>query len=122
MSTASEITLESRPDYLLVRLTGPLQLESAKRHFTVVIDACRKHGFAKVLLDTRLQTGAISIAERYRLAEHLLAVWPPQIRLAVVAAPEQSLPDRFGENVVVNRGLIAKWFVDWDKAVEWLGA
>jgi hypothetical protein len=60
--------------------------------------------------------------ELYDLCLYMVAKFGPLMaKIAVVASPEAVYPDRFGENVLRNRGLDCIRFVDNEQeALDWL--
>jgi len=65
-------------------------------------------------------TGQMSVIDRFDVAEYGARTIHERIKVAVLGREDQILPDRFFEQVAVNRGLRLKLFTDADEAADWL--
>ena len=65
-------------------------------------------------------SAALSVAERYQIANEMGHRWDPRLRLAVLGRLDQQLPGRPWEVATNERGLQTRTFVSEADAVEWL--
>ena len=124
---AISVTCQSTPDYLRFELSGARvegrfaeQMIEVWRH---VAQECHAHGFTRVLGISKL-TGTVSRAALFQVGQVA-----PQLmheagcrRLAyvVLGGSEAVGALKFGEDVAVNRGQVARIFDDEPTAVAWL--
>lgn len=111
-----------RGDYLHIKFTGPFSLAAAKSSVDAMFDACAAEDCSKVLFDCRAMTGEISTMNRFEIAQYGSMSLTHVGKIAMLGREDQILPDKFFENVAVNRGQNLKVFSDEDKAFEWLMA
>jgi hypothetical protein len=57
---------------------------------------------------------------RFDLARYVAETVPPNFRFSILETPKQLARDRFGENVMVNRGASVKVTADLGEALAWL--
>ena len=126
MSILQEMHFEA--GLLNVVARGEFSLEEAKRAFLEILGAVTRYQAEKVLLDGRNLKGKPADIDRFyysRFAaeETMRLVNEDRIRLprfAYVLHEPIRDPERFGETVAVNRGMIAKTFETPEEAFEWL--
>lgn len=126
-----ELTLSIRAaeGLLYATYSGEFLLEEAKSSFLQILEALDRHKVQKVIVDGRALTGAPSGTERFSyskfVAEEVKTLVDrtrcPVPQFAYVLLPPVLDPQRFGENVAVNRGMFVKTFDDLDDGLEWLG-
>jgi hypothetical protein len=85
-----------------------------------MIAACAEAECSHVLLDCRPMTGPLSVVDRFEVAEYGAQVIDRHIKVAMLVRPDQTLPDRFFENVAVSRGVRVKVLTEPDEAGAWL--
>ena len=120
----SRLHVEHRDSYLYARAAGPSELAAAKEFFQQILSACKKHNISNVLYDCRLAEGAFSTMERYNYGAYIAdAIRKSGVvpRFAYVGTEQHIDPDRFGETVAVNRGVVLKVTTDLCEALDWLG-
>lgn len=121
-----DVTTEVRDGYLYVRATGSFSLEAAR-------DACRRWTDTAVskaercvVLDVtaveNFDVADVPVMLRFELGQALVDGLPVDIRLAILETPEQFDPERFGETVMANRGIMVKITTSLDDAVQWLSS
>ena len=126
MSLIQEISAE--PDFLYVRAKGEFSLAEAQENFMAMLQAVAQHKVKKVLMDGRGVTGDPETLERFlygefaaesvaKFTKHGVAL---STQFAYVLEEPVLDPDRFGETVAVNRGLIIKVFDALEDARQWL--
>ena len=125
------IIIEIRPElsYLNVGAMGEFSLQEAKRTFLEMLEAVAQHQVKKVLLDGRRLTGDPQTIERFYYGKFAAdSVWMFKDRgislatkFAYVLKEPVLDPQRFGETVAVNRGMLVKAFDDLEDALGWLG-
>ena len=117
----SSYTLETRSDYIVMRITGVYNSRQFLGYPQIMLDACLKADVKKILVDaTLVDFSNLSTMERFFLGEEIASVVSNKVAIALVV-PEQIIT-HFSETVAVNRG--AKIFVAFntERAVEWLAA
>ena len=126
-----DIIIEMRPEsgYLHARATGEFSLEEAKRTFLEMLEAVARHQVMKVLFDGRRLTGDPDTLERFYYGKYAAdAVLQfkdrgvsPATQFAYVLKEPVLDPQRFGETVAVNRGMLVKTFDNLEDALGSLG-
>jgi len=127
MSILQEMRFES--GVLNVVARGEFSLEEAKRAFLETLGAVVQYRAEKVLFDGRNLKGKPEHLERFYYGEfvanqtmklvneHSVPCVP---RFAYVMHEPLRDPERFGETVAVNRGMVVKAFETSEEAFEWL--
>lgn len=121
-----DVSTEVRDGYLYVRATGTFSLDAAR-------DACRRwteeaisQSERCVVLDVteveNFDMADVPVMLRFELGQALVDGLPVDIRLAILETPTQFDPERFGETVMANRGIMVKITTSLDEAVEWLAS
>ena len=127
MSMALQTSAES--GHLRVKAAGKFSLAEAKRTFLEILEALERHKADKVLFDGRGLKGNPEFMERFyygAFAARGAYEYATRNRRAspqfayVLQAPILD-PNRFGEDVAVNRGMLVKAFDNLDDAYRWLG-
>ena len=87
-----------------------------------MFDAVNEHNARRLLIDCRATRQLIPVLDLYDLCLYMVSTFGPMaIRIAVLVSPEAAYPDRFGENVLRNRGLdVIRFLEDEHNTVEWL--
>ena len=122
-----QLALQPRDGYLRFEVTGMrIRGEFAREMLGVwqrVADECQAGGFSKALGISNV-SGPVPLVELFEVGERT-----PQIlaragcrRVAYVVLGDKEALDalKFGEDVAVNRGQIAKVFADESTAIAWL--
>ena len=126
MSMNIKLTYDS--GLLRATTTGRFSIEEAKRTFLEVMDAIAKHDASKVLFDGREITGKPEDMERFYYGEFTARTVMNYAKVShcpiftYVLIPPVLDPDRFGETVAKNRGMIVKTFETLENATSWLQA
>ena len=126
-----DIIIEMRPESgcLHASAMGEFSLAEAKRTFLEMLEAVARHQVKKVLFDGRRLTGDPETLERFYYgkfaADAVLQFGgrgvAPAIQFAYVLKEPVLDPERFGETVAVNRGMLVKTFDNLEDALGWLG-
>jgi hypothetical protein len=122
------IEIAVNPERLNIWLAGTFSLAEAKKCCQLIIQSVVEHQSTRVLIDGRNITGKPTVMERYLYGEFkALTVANSSnrsialsARYAYVLMPPVRDPNRFGETVAVNRGLILKTFESVEEAQQWL--
>jgi hypothetical protein len=101
-------------------VSGRFSLENAKTFFLEILQRARAEGINKILIDARGITTEISTIARFEFGSHLVAQNPYQTSIAIVGNEDAVWPDRFLENVLVNRGVDVKVVTEIKEALKWL--
>jgi hypothetical protein len=114
-------------DLLRVTVTGEFSLENSKRNFLETLQVLREYRLPKVLFDGSKLTGEPTTMDRFHYGEFIASEFNKFViaegfvpRFAYVIAPPVIDPQRFGENVAVNRGMNARIFDNFSDAYQWL--
>ena len=128
MSMKLEICPES--GFLRVAATGEFSLEEARRTFLEMLEAVALHKVGKVLFDGRGLAGEPEMMERFYYGSFAAREIAESMRRGSLSGPTQIGyvleepildPQKFGENVAVNRGMFIKVFDNLPDALGWLG-
>lgn len=101
-------------------VSGKFILENAKTFFLEILRSAYTEGINKILIDARGITTEISATARFEFGSHLAEQNPYQIMIAIVGNEDAVWPDRFLENVLVNRAVNAKVVTEIKEALKWL--
>jgi hypothetical protein len=124
------ITIETGDDadYLHAVIRGKFRLDEAQRTFLTLLEVVVRNRISRVLLEGLEITGKPTTIERFYYAKFAAAavtistgrdaLFRP--RFAYVLKHPVLDPQRFGENVAVNRGMNVKAFEDLEAARRWL--
>ena len=124
-----DLQIRAEPGVLYVVATGEFLLADARQKFLQMLDAVDQNNASKVLFDGREVKGNPETIERFLYGEFAAnAVTKYMIEGAVRRAPQFAYvlhepvldPKRFGETVMVNRGMWVKAFDNLEGALEWL--
>jgi hypothetical protein len=126
MSMALQMSAES--GVLHVNATGKFSLKEAKRTFIEMIREAVQHKVKKILIDGRDIDGRPEFIERFYFGQFAaLTVISHYIErsrtptFAYVLREPMLDPERFGETVMVNRGMQVRAFDNVAEARTWLG-
>jgi hypothetical protein len=128
MSMSLEI--HARADCLQASIAGAFSLAGAKDAFLKIAEAAAFHRMKKVLVDGRSLTGNPETLERFHYSQFAAELvqkfqdrgLSPATRFAYVLVEPVLDPERFGETVALNRGMLIRVFDNLDDAVRWLAA
>jgi hypothetical protein len=113
---------ELQGHFLLVTLTGNVDLSSSVRLFNQAFDVAAQKRVDKLLINALAVAGTLSTLERYALGVKVTA-HITQLRTNPKVAFVGVLPtvDGFAVRVTQNRDVYAELFRNVPEAVEWLG-
>jgi hypothetical protein len=116
------IVVDARDGYLLITLPAYESPEEKKVQISAIFDAVNEHNARRLLVDCRATRRLIPVLDLYDLCLYMVSTFGPMaIRIAVLVSPEAAYPDRFGQNVLRNRGLdVIRFLEDEHNTVEWL--
>ena len=117
-----QIKLEKKEDYIHAIIEGEFDLNQVKGVLAEMIKSCERKAIDKIILDCAKITTKVQIMDRYFMGEFLTKEIKMPMKIAFMARDDQILPDKFLENVMVNRGFNAKVFADLNKATLWLNS
>lgn len=119
-----QVSTEARDGYLYVRVVGDFSLETAREACRLWSDAPVSRTERCVVLDvtalTSFDTDDVPVMQRFDLSQAFVDILPADIRLAILETPEQFDPERFGEMVMANRGIVVRITTSLDEALRWL--
>lgn len=127
---AIEIEFAPAGQYLNARLSGEFSMPGATAALADIFAEYAGISLRGVLIDLRELRGVPATMDRYKVsmlyAEHArkMALAQPgrHLRLAAVGHEPLIDPQRFGEDVAVNRGVNLRVFTDFGAARAWLDA
>jgi len=115
---------EIRGDTLFIKITGLFSFAETKLLLPKYIEIAISRNLERVLFDLRslrgFNTGDTSTLVRFDLARYVAETVPSNFRFSILETPKQLSRDRFGENVMVNRGASVKVTADLGEALAWL--
>lgn len=116
------ITIQERPRYLYVAVTGANTPETISRYLNDIREACLRLGQKKVLLVVDLHGPGLGMLDVYKaVAAGFDAAAGTGIRAAYVDLAEHSVANMLlAENVAMTRGLPVHTFRDIVAAEAWL--
>jgi hypothetical protein len=116
------IVVDAREGYLSITLPAYESPEKKRAQISAVYDAVHQHNARRLLIDCRATKRLIPVLDLYDLCLFMVSTFGPMdIRIAVLVSPEAAYPDRFGENVLRNRGLdLIRFMEDEHNTLEWL--
>jgi hypothetical protein len=117
---SEDVRLIEKEGYLHFEFAAEFSIPAAKRAVDEMVNTCMKRNCTRVLFDCRRMTGPLSTMDRFDVAQYGSEKIERSIRIAMLGREDQVLPDKFFENVAVNRGMDLKLFTDIDEAVGWL--
>ena len=114
-----QTTYAKRNGYFSARIVGPESFQEAVRFWRDLAKTAAENGHSKFLVVDGVD-GLLSTSEHYYLSLIVAELFAGK-RIAYVALNEASYGgNKFGETVVVNRGVTAKVFRTEEEAVAWL--
>lgn len=120
IKTDKDFCITQREGYMYIEFTGRFSINAAKSAVDAMVNACIKANCTKALFDCRPMTGDLSTMDRFDIAQYGSSAIERTIKIAMLGRDDQLLPDKFFENVAVNRGLALRLFYDIDEAISWL--
>jgi len=118
-----QITIESTPRYLHVRVTGENSREAVLGYLAEVNRACVEQQRTNVLIEEDLRGPSLDMLEIFRMvADRAGAPGTMPLRVAFVDVNPAHDTSRmqFAETVAVNRGLQLRVFARAEDAAAWL--
>jgi hypothetical protein len=116
-SRRDDVEITQRDGFVEVQFSGEFNPAAAMEVVDLMVAACDETGCSRVLLDCRRMTGPLSVVDRFEVAEYGSQVIERHVTVAMLARPDQILPDQFFEKVAVSRGVRVRVFTDRSRAV-----
>jgi len=104
-------------DVVRASVSGAFNLNNAKRFFQEILGRARKEKVEAILIDVRGITTEIPTMARLEFGSYMAEKRPHTIKIAFVGSKDAVWPDRFLENVAVNRGVKAKVVTEIEEAL-----
>ena len=95
-------------------------LDEVQTYAMGVLTASQQHGVNRVLCDETDLEYRLGTFDTYQAGEFLSKHVPAVTKVAIVCNPRHLSDAQFFEDVVVNRGLTFRLFVDRETAMSWL--
>ena len=113
------ISYEKKHDYLYVHMSGPESLKSAEKFWEDLAEKSAAENHEKFLIIDEVD-GRLSTTELHALSLKVAQLFRGK-KIAYIDPKTETFDDnRFGENVVYNRGVNAKVFRSAEEGVNWL--
>ena len=122
---AMQYDIESHPTYLRAACSGSYAYEDVRRVYEDAIATASARDVPKILIDMREVVGDIPTMERFNLGSYLAELClehqkSARFRIAVIGKAPLIGPERFGENVARNRGVLGLATTNLDEVREFL--
>ena len=101
-------------------MAGPFDLTHFIDALKEIFAATYAHGLRRILIDARALEGEITLLDRFEMGRMGAELQREPVRVALIASVHHIWPDRFGENVANNRGLVTKVTTSEAEALAWL--
>jgi hypothetical protein len=123
------LQIKQETGYLSVTIDGDVTRDDLLPILAKIRDACITNQQPNILIDCSRLQGLMSTSDRFSFAEFFAHLFKERItelqnkaiRIACIASEPLVDSQKFGENVVVNRGLDFKVFPMLDHGLSWLG-
>lgn len=118
-----QITIEEKPGYLHIRVTGQNSPEAVRGYFADIYAACRQRQCPVVLIEEDLKGPGLSVVEMFEIVgEGVKQTWPHVRRIAYVDVNPEHSQERqeFATTVAANRGVNVCPFATVSAAEKWL--
>jgi hypothetical protein len=125
---AMSIKITSEPKFLHAVVTGEFSLEESQKIFLELLNAVKMYRSTRVLFDGLGITGEPETMERFFYCDFIASSILDLRKSGDFALPWFAYvfkkpvldPDKFGETVALNRGMIVKIFDNIGEAIDWL--
>jgi len=120
---AYHFTSKFELDYVDCRVEGKNTSQNVRRFLNDVLNACVQHNCSHALLEENFTGPSLNFTEIYGIiADASQKTWPHVKRIAFIDANPEHPNERmqFAETVARNRGVLAQFFDDREKAIQWL--
>lgn len=115
----SDFRVSQDGTYIVARTIGEHTAASALADTQTLVELFKTTGIMKVLIDGRAQKHVLSTLPAFHFAESLEPLGLSRYQFAVVV--EADLKEAwFAETTLINRGIRARFFNDYDQALAWL--
>src|SRR5262245_25210793 len=120
ISMRVQLQIEERSGYLAASFIGEGAPSEAHQQFAFIAEHCKCANYKRLLIDFTARQKKVTIADRFNFGEKSQVFAIQNIKVAVLARPDQFEPQKFGELVARNRGVNLRGFTDVQAAEEWL--
>ena len=117
-----EYSTENRKKYFFVKSCGESDdLNEISRYAHEITDLCKQLGHSNILIDeTNRQYILGEVLDLYKLANFLKTLDIATLNIAIVCLPEYLEQIRFFEMTANNHGMNIKFFLETNRAEQWL--
>lgn len=116
-----ELTINEKPGYLHVVVTGRNTKENVRRYLEAIVDECKARGCFRVLIEERLEGPRLGTLDVYEIVSGRSSRAERSLEtMAYVDVNARGELMKFAENVAVNRGLRMTVFPTVAEAEKWL--
>jgi hypothetical protein len=108
-------------DFIQTTVTGVLNFAASKQALLEIASQIESPGEYEILVDTREAEPALSMIDIFELGEALAAHHAlRRSKIALLIPMSDGMQAGFLETITANRGVRAKVFTDFEKAITWL--
>ena len=108
-------------DFIKTTVTGILNFSVSRQALLEIASEIERSGEYEILVDTREAESMLSIADVFQLGEALAAhSLLRRSKIAFLKSIKDNKQAEFLETVTANRGVRARVFTDFEKALTWL--
>ena len=121
ISVTYELTIDQKPTYLHIIVTGQCTRENVMQYMEDVIRECINRNYSDVLIEERLEGTRLGTFEVFFMVSEGAEQFLGRLHaIAYVDAEGDSVLMQFAENVAVNRGIPIQIFSNVPDAETWL--
>lgn len=107
---------------LRVLLRGYTQdVDEVHAYVEAVSSALKQSGLKKLLIDESEFINQLNMADLYELADIVLPLLQPDVKVAFCCSPKAEKITQFWEDMMVNRNRLVRYFSRIEEAEAWLG-
>ncbi len=118
-----DLQIEKEPDFLYAKISGIRNGKTVSIAAKEIIDACKLHSAARVIIDVRNLTGRMSVFESYMLVSRefpRLRQFVSLEKTAIVDQKENRNRLQFFERTSKSFGFNVKTFTELEEAKKWM--
>lgn len=118
-----EASFETKDEYILITAQGRASVTDASRILMSFVKTYSTSPIYKLLCDMRTVTGSNiedGLMPRFQYGALIAKLLPRRYKLVLLMTERQIDKQRFGENVIANRGVQVKVTTDLNEALAWL--
>jgi len=115
-----QISVEQRPSYLYVTVTGTNSKETVMAYLQDIVAECEQRDCFRILVDERLEGPRLEMMDVFSVADQGSAKARGQFDAIAFVDEKMGDMSEFAESVAVNRGLPMRIFSNVGDAERWI--